>query len=218
MDANGTMNADGSWTYTAIVAAGPKGHTYTVTEDTSSISNDWTSDNPDGKVVTLTGLTSRNETVNFTNTFKPYGLRIYKYTGTGSDEKPLQNATFTVTKEGDSSYSATLTTGADGIAATDKNLSDGTYIITEESVPAGYLKLDHSLKLTVSGATATLSDGTQTAPVSSDSDRYFKVSISNSSADIQEIPATGGSGNLPLYIGGMALVAGMACFLVRKHS
>ncbi len=218
LDANGTMNADGSWTYTAIVAAGPDGHTYTVTEDTSSISNDWTSDKPDGQVVTLTGLTSRNETVNFTNTFKPYGLRIFKYTGTGSDEKPLQNATFTVTKEGDSSYSATLTTGADGIAVTDRNLSDGTYTITEESVPAGYSKLDHTLTLNVTGDSATLSDGSQTEAANKDSDRYFRVSISNSSANIQEIPATGGSGNLPLYIGGMALVAGMACFLVRKHS
>jgi hypothetical protein len=217
LDANGTMNADGSWTYEAIVAAGPEGHTYTVTEDTSTISNDWTSDHPDGQSVTLTGLPSRAETVNFANTFKPYGLRIYKYTGTGSDEKPLQNATFSVIKDGDSSFSATLTTDENGLATTD-NLSDGTYTITETNVPAGYSKLDHSLTLTVTGSTAMLSDGTQSAPVSSDSDRYFKVSISNSSADIQEIPATGGIGNLPLYIGGMALVAGMACFLVRKHS
>lgn len=218
LDANGTMNADGSWTYTAIVAAGPDGHTYTVTEDTSSISNDWTSDKPDGQVVTLKGLTSQKETVNFTNTFNPYGLRIYKYTGTGSDEKPLQNATFTVTKDEDSSYSATLTTDADGIAVTDRNLSDGTYTIREESVPAGYSKLDHTLTLTVTGDSATLSDGSQTAAANKDSDRYFLVSVSNSSANIKEIPATGGSGNLPLYIGGMALVAGMACFLVRKHS
>lgn len=218
LDADGTMNAAGSWTYTAIVAAGPEGHTYTVTEDTSSISNDWTSDKPNGQVVKLTGSTTQNETVNFTNTFKPYGLKIYKYTGTGKDEKPLQNATFTVTKEGDSSYSATLTTDADGIAVTDKNLSDGTYTITETSVPAGYSKLDHTLTLTVTGDSATLSDGSQTAEANKDSDRYFRVSVSNSSANIQDIPATGGIGNLPLYVGGMALVAGMACFLVRKHS
>ncbi|MST72376.1 DUF7604 domain-containing protein [Olsenella porci] len=208
------LSAENNWTADATVSAGPTGHSYTVVEETP---DGWTSSNPDGIEVSLKGLTAQSETAAFTNTYVPFGLRVFKYTGTGDSQRPLQGATFTVEGNG-ATY--TLTTGEDGYATTGEGqtLSDGTYTITETSVPAGYDKLPGSLTLTVDGETATLSDGTQSAEVGKSSQgRYFQIAISNTSSAPQTIPQTGGLGSAPLYALGMAAVAGIVALTVRHH-
>ena len=208
------LTAQNNWTADVTVSAGPTGHSYTVVEETP---DGWTSSNPDGIEVSLKGLTAQSETAAFANTYVPFGLRVFKYTGTGDSQKPLQGATFTVEGNG-ATY--TLTTGEDGYATTGEGqtLSDGTYTITETSVPAGYDKLPVSLTLTVDGETATLSDGTQSAEVGkSPQGRYFQIAISNTSSVPQTIPQTGGLGSAPLYALGMAAVAGIVALTVRHH-
>ncbi len=214
-----TLSDDNNWTADAKVSAGPDGHTYTVTE---TVPDGWTSNQPEGGYkITLKGLTAQEDktTASFTNTFIPYGLSIFKYTA-GDDEKqtPLKGAIFTVTGPIDGvDVSYTLTTDDTGYAKTEKVLTDGVYTITETSVPAGYDKLTYSLTLTVKGDTATLSDGTKTAEVSAD-DGYFKVSIGNTPSAPAEIPSTGGMGNVPLYIAGVAVIAGVVTVLVKRLS
>lgn len=208
------LTAENNWTADVTVSAGPTGHSYTVVEETP---DGWTSSNPDGIEVSLKGLTAQSETAAFTNTYVPFGLRVFKYTGTGDSQRPLQGATFTVEGNG---VTYTLTTGEDGYATTGdgQTLSDGTYTITETSVPAGYDKLPGSLTLTVDGETATLSDGTQSAEVGkSPQGRYFQIAISNTSSVPQTIPQTGGLGSAPLYALGMAAVAGIVALTVRHH-
>lgn len=208
------LSAQNNWTADVTVSAGPTGHSYTVVEETP---DGWTSSNPDGIEVSLKGLTTQSETAAFTNTYVPFGLRVFKYTGTGDSQRPLQGATFTVEGNG---VTYTLTTGEDGYATTGdgQTLSDGTYTITETSVPAGYDKLPGSLTLTVDGETATLSDGTQSAEVGkSPQGRYFQIAISNTSSVPQTIPQTGGLGSAPLYALGMAAVAGIVALTVRHH-
>lgn len=208
------LSAENNWTADVTVSAGPTGHSYTVVEETP---DGWTSSNPDGIEVSLKGLTAQSETAAFTNTYVPFGLRVFKYTGTGDSQRPLQGATFTVEGNG---VTYTLTTGEDGYATTGdgQTLSDGTYTITETSVPAGYDKLPGSLTLTVDGETATLSDGTQSAEVGkSPQGRYFQIAISNTSSVPQTIPQTGGLGSAPLYALGMAAVAGIVALTVRHH-
>jgi hypothetical protein len=208
------LSAENNWTANVTVSAGPTGHSYTVVEETP---DGWTSSNPDGIEVSLKGLTAQSETAAFTNTYVPFGLRVFKYTGTGDSQRPLQGATFTVEGNG---VTYTLTTGEDGYATTGdgQTLSDGTYTITETSVPAGYDKLPGSLTLTVDGETATLSDGTQSAEVGKSSQgRYFQIAISNTSSVPQTIPQTGGLGSAPLYALGMAAVAGIVALTVRHH-
>jgi hypothetical protein len=208
------LTAQNNWTADVTVSAGPTGHSYTVVEETP---DGWTSSNPDGIEVSLKGLTAQSETAAFTNTYVPFGLRVFKYTGTGDSQRPLQGATFTVEGNG---VTYTLTTGEDGYATTGdgQTLSDGTYTITETSVPAGYDKLPGSLTLTVDGETATLSDGTQSAEVGkSPQGRYFQIAISNTSSVPQTIPQTGGLGSAPLYALGMAAVAGIVALTVRHH-
>ncbi len=208
------LTAENNWTADVTVSAGPTGHSYTVVEETP---DGWTSSNPDGIEVSLKGLTAQSETAAFTNTYVPFGLRVFKYTGTGDSQRPLQGATFTVEGNG---VTYTLTTGEDGYATTGdgQTLSDGTYTITETSVPAGYDKLPGSLTLTVDGETATLSDGTQSAEVGkSPQGRYFQIAISNTSSVPQTIPQTDGLGSAPLYALGMAAVAGIVALTVRHH-
>ena len=208
------LSAQNNWTADVTVSAGPTGHSYTVVEETP---DGWTSSNPDGIEVSLKGLTAQSETAVFTNTYVPFGLRVFKYTGTGDSQRPLQGATFTVEGNG---VTYTLTTGEDGYATTGdgQTLSDGTYTITETSVPAGYDKLPGSLTLTVDGEAATLSDGTQSAEVGkSPQGRYFQIAISNTSSVPQTIPQTGGLGSAPLYALGMAAVAGIVALTVRHH-
>lgn len=209
-----SLSAENGWTADVTVSAGPTGHTYTVVEETP---DGWTSSNPDGIEVSLKGLTAQSGTAALTNTYVPFGLRVFKYTGTGDGQRPLQGATFTVEGNG-ATY--TLTTGEDGYATTGEGqtLSDGTYTITEVSVPAGYDKLPGSLSLTVDGETATLSDGTQSAEVGkSPQGRYFQIAISNTTSAPQTIPQTGGLGSVPLYALGMAAVAGIVALSVRHH-
>lgn len=208
-----------NWTADVKVSAGPEGHTYTVTE---AVPTDWTSDQPEGgHKITLKGLTAQSGSASFTNTFTPYGLSIFKYTaGEGGAKKPLQGATFTVTGTIDGkAVEYTLTTDATGYAKTTdaQILLDGEYTITETSVPAGYDKLSHSLTLTVTGDKATLSDGTQTADVTAEV-RYFQISVSNTPSAPATIPSTGGMGDAPLYIVGMAVIAAAVTLLVKRLS
>lgn len=208
------LSAENGWTADVTVSAGPMGHAYTVTEETP---DGWTSSNPDGIEVSLKGLAAQSGTAALTNTYVPFGLRVFKYTGTGDSQRPLQGATFTVEGNG-ATY--TLTTGEDGYATTGEGqtLSDGTYTIAETSVPAGYDKLPGSITLTVDGETATLSDGTQSAEVGkSPQGRYFQIAISNTSSAPQTIPQTGGLGSVPLYALGVAVVAGIVALAVRHH-
>jgi len=142
---SGTMNADGSWTYTAIVAAGPEGHTYTVTEDTS---DGWTSNYPDGQTVTLTGLTSKSATVDFTNTLKTYSFTIVKKVG-GNFGDTSQSFTFTLSLTDSAGNAITGLTAGSGSTGTISEKSNGVYTVSLKDKQSVTVTVPYGTKYTV---------------------------------------------------------------------
>lgn len=238
-----TLDVDHSWTSDVIVAAGPTGHTYTVSEaDTagwklSSVKlDDSPVDAPNSAVTTSDQyqkqMQSVSHTVEFTNTYVTYEFRIHKYVGTDeSDGSNLQGAEFTLTPDGSSAQTAT--TGEDGYVSF-KNLTPGTYTVQETHVPAGYQSdnLTYTLVINAGGratwkssadgavagdVTVIGSNGTAVDSKVNDGTGYFKVAIGN--AQIADLPTTGGIGVWPLLGGGAALVAaGVAIVVLRRRT
>ena len=145
LDANGTMNADGSWTYTAIVAAGPEGHTYTVTEDTS---DGWTSNYPDGQTVTLTGLTSQSATVDFTNTLKTYSFTIVKKVG-GNFGDTSHSFKFTLSLTDSAGNAMTGVAAGSGSTGTISGGSNGVYTVSLADKQSVTVTVPYGTKYTV---------------------------------------------------------------------
>ena len=91
----------------------------------------------------------------------------------------------------------------------------------ESKVPAGYQKLPGSYQLVIkSDGTAELTksdegDGSLIGELSKEGDT-FKVTITNKAN--KPLPTTGGIGNVPLFVGGMALVAGAVTLAAKLRN
>ena len=73
-------------------------------------------------------------------------FQVYKK---GENGKALAGATFTITKQGETTPTGTATSSANGTAEFTANLTEGTYIIEETNAPNGYKKLDKKWVLVV---------------------------------------------------------------------
>ncbi|MBT1171536.1 Cna B-type domain-containing protein [Bifidobacterium sp. SO4] len=83
----------------------------------------------------------------------------------------LAGATFTLTKNGDSSFAAQTQTTADGQSIEFKDLTPGSYTLTETTAPEGYQAVD-PIAVTVTNAGAVIING---KTVSSDDGKHLTV-------------------------------------------
>ena len=74
------------------------------------------------------------------------------FTKKGSDDKTLENVTFTLTTEDKDGWFMTATSGKDGTVSFTNIPSGHTYTLTEENTPEGYIKAD-PITVTVSNGT-----------------------------------------------------------------
>lgn len=159
--------------------------------------------------VSATVEAGKTQDLAVTNTYRGFGLKVFK---TDESDQPLAGAKFTITRQGDVS-SQPVETGNDGYATLAETLVDGTYTISETYVPSGYQRhADMTLVVSENGRKATLDGAEVNAPV----DGYYVIKIQNK-ANVTSIPTTGGTGNVPLFAGGMALVAGAAALVARSR-
>lgn len=88
-------------------------------------------------------IVGKNIQISVTNKPTATEFRVYKK---DSDNKPLPDAEFKLTKKGeDGKFTdfATGKSGTDGVVKFNKNLTKGTYILEETKSPEGYQKLDN---------------------------------------------------------------------------
>lgn len=202
-----------SWTKTIYVAAGPEGHSYTVTEP--SVPAGWVLEGyaltgliPSGSDTnsgTLKGLNAQSAGVTVTNKQIKYAFRILKQ---GSDGAALSGAIFSV------SGSGSQATGEDSLV-TFGQLLPGTYTVAEEKVPSGYtLPGTHTLVISIDG-TATW-DGIEITNTGVDQGvKYFQTTVTNEK--IAELPKTGGIGIAPFAVVGAALVIAGGLALLKRE-
>ncbi len=225
-----TDDGSGNWTGQVVVAAGPEGHTYSLSEVNPG--DGWTvgsitANDTDEQKVTLTGLTAQTATFTVTNVPESYALWVYK---TDADTgEPLHNAKFDLYAAADDgtfvkSAENLIGQGVVGTEAEDdhavfEGLQPGTYYLMETHVPAGYQLKDEPYKIVVSSSGiqfASTPDGEMASASKVDGqDRTYQVSFKNVKAADGEIPSTGGAGNLPLYVTGIVAIAG-SVMAVRK--
>ena len=85
-------------------------------------------------------IVGKNIQIPVTNKPTATEFRVYKK---NSDNKPLPDAEFKLTKQGETTVFATGKSGNDGVVTFSKDLTKGTYILEETKSPEGYQKLDN---------------------------------------------------------------------------
>lgn len=178
-----------------------------------------------------------NETNHDTTTTKTYSIPVFKYTKDGANEKALEGAKFTLSKDekgtnliklvsvsnndtnGDI-YRVAKENEATGITKiteitttksgkfTIKGLDADTYYLTETQQPAGYNKLSTPIKVVIDGDGNITVGKDTTTPVT-------EVKVLNNTGTI--LPSTGGNGTSLIYLLGavLALVSGVV--LITKQ-
>lgn len=159
-----------------------------------------------------------------------YEIPVFKFYKDGNEEKPLANATFTLSKNEDGTAPITFTaSGTDyfvnstGTAeiTTDGNgrfsfvgLDTGKYYLTETAAPQGFNRLEAPIVVEITqneDGTATVStedvdDVTDNAP----------VKVENKTGAL--LPSTGGIGTTVFYVvGGVLVVAAVVLLITRKR-
>lgn len=242
-------DTDGDGTYTAsvpvtantstIITGLPLG-SYSVTENTDDVAIEGhrfdgvVYSSSDGDDDGTSGVCTLNEnapeaSVGLTNSYTQVtNIRVHK---TDSSGKDLVGALFTLTNDEGEYYKAyDSTTGEVEWSTGDQvtlsfdesneslfnisGLENGTYTLTEVQAPAGYQMLSDTVTITVTGGHVTIS---KASGVSLDEDNSNTIRVTNSAGEI--LPNTGGSGNTPLILGGLLLVAAAGCGygLRRRH-
>lgn len=128
------------------------------------------------------------------------------------DNAPLHGAEFTLVGNDGKQYQVTANTD-DSSTYSVTGLKDGTYTLTETKAPDGYQLPNEKFTFTVekgklqTDSTGNLEIDTETST----------ITVTNHSGAI--LPETGGSGNTPLIIGGLLLIAAAGCGygLRRRH-
>lgn len=228
-----TDDGNGTWSADVVVSAGPKGHTYTLSEVDPG--DGWTNgsivvDGSDDSSVKLTGLTAQSTVFTVTNVPESFSLWVTK-TDSADPSMVLNGATFDLYKaddngafvQDDDHKVSEGTVGGEGKRAQFDGLTLGTYYLLETSVPAGYQLRTEPYKIVVSTngiQFAKTVDGTLSDASAVDGqDRTYQVSFENTKVAGGEIPDTGGIGDVPLYTAGVMAVAGsvLAARRVRSH-
>ncbi len=160
-----------------------------------------------------------------TNKQASFTLKIYKFKQ-GSEEVPLQFATFNVAKREDSGWGTeeSVTTGAGGLASFGDLVSGVMYRIKETVVPSSYQILAEPIyfELKDDGMVHLFKDETGLVPwgdegvLSLDGARSVTVKIAN--APVPTLPNTGGAGEIPFALAGACLCAPGFVLLARRLS
>lgn len=152
---------------------------------------------------------------------------VFKYAKNGDVDKPLEGATFTLSKKSDGSEPIALVKKEDNtyrVATADdedadkvsqittdntgkftiEGLDADTYYLTETDSPAGYNKLSGPVTITIDNEGNTKVN----------SAIVDEVKVLNSSGS--ELPSTGGIGTTIFYAAGIILMAGAVFFVVRR--
>lgn len=159
-----------------------------------------------------------------TNTWE---FSVFKYAGSN---KPLENATFTLSenKDGsdpiqlvasttDSGYRVAMT-GETGVTEIKTNttgkfiiqgLDSGTYYLTETKAPDGYYKLDGSIPVTIDNTGVVTTVAGTNAKLEEET-----VKIENK--PVGPLPSTGGVGTTVFYVLGSVLVVGAVVLFITK--
>lgn len=180
-----------------------------------------------GEIDSTTGkpgfVTPPSQTVTYT-----WDVDVFKYAMNGETEKPLANATFTLSKNSDGSEPIQLISEGNNVyrpARTDEEgavteittdgtgrftitgLDSDTYYLTETAAPSGYNKLAGSI--TVKIENDGVINKTEEAPQG-----VSEVKVLNRTGT--EMPSTGGIGTTIFYILGSVLVVAAVVLLVTK--
>ncbi len=172
-----------------------------------------------------------------------FELDIFKYTKDGEDRKALENATFTLNKQdettliafveengvyrvakaGESNTVTEIKSNAAGNIVV-KGLGEGTYELVETAAPAGYNKLEAPIEVKLepeyNGAIRKDLEGLK-EPAEGASYTLLpnklgvKTEVENSTGS--ELPSTGGMGTTILYVvGGLLIVAAVTALVVKR--
>ena len=224
------LSATNEWTANVIVAAGPEGHTYSISE-IDDPDDGWTNagykvNGQIGSSIKLSGLVSQTASFTVINEPESFSLHVNKVDSDTKD--PLYGAKFELYR--DSNNDGKYDPGADSMVGNEfaidqssgfakiEDLTSGTYFLVETYVPAGYQLATDPYKIVVSssGIQFASSESGELGPASPvvGEDRTYQVSFENTKA-VTEIPSTGGIGDFPLYACGVAAFAGFVAAIRR---
>lgn len=135
-------------------------------------------------------------------------------------ERIVQNGTGTTVDStfAQKRYTSQTVDGVDGVLFAGLYLSEGTYLLTETSAPAGYNMLTKPIKITVdeNGLSVGYGDGSDATNLHVTGTTDMVFSIPNTPG--ARLPATGGSGTTLYVILGSALVLLALALLLHKRS
>ncbi len=135
-------------------------------------------------------------------------------------ERIVQNGTGTTVDStfAQKRYTSQTVDGVDGVLFAGLYLSEGTYLLTETSAPAGYNMLTKPIKITVdeNGLSVGYGDGSDATNLHVTGTTDMVFSIPNTPG--ARLPATGGSGTTLYVILGSALVLLALALFLHKRS
>ena len=189
---------------------------YTVTNADDATKNVTDQTGGNGEELTIEG----DVTITFTNTKIVQNIRVMKIDGLNPTERiPLKDAVLSF-KIGDAEYSAI--SGEDGIFVNNEYgntfpIPLGDYTVVESSAPAGYIPLRNPVEVSVTSAGVSAISGVRPIEVvKPEGENYYVVYIPNDQGI--ELPSTGGSGNVWLYMVGALMVLATGSVLLLKKS
>ncbi len=125
-----------------------------------------------------------------------YAIKVFKYDQATEPKTGLEGATF-ILKDAEGNTVTTLVSGADGYVTFD-GLKAGTYTLTEDVAPEGYIKSDKPLEITLPGEKMT--------------NNTVNTEFANA-----KIPHTGGEGTAMFVTVGIVLMGAAAALYLASQ-
>lgn len=170
-----------------------------------------------GTTYTVTYSTSGNS-YTITNTKNTQKIKILKTRhAEGTSDIYLKGAEFTLLDNNGNQVTigtntnGTYISGEDGLVL-ERDITYGTYILTEVKAPSGYTKLADPITVTVNDDGITVSENTN-VKIEKQNNTYI-ITVANNL--LYELPHTGGPGIFLYMIGGMLLM-GAAAWILYKN-